>query len=611
MSVRAFKISFVIYFICGTVTAQILDDSTQNVYGPTTTRFTYLNDIKFNRSNYNYPDTTIDRFQVYSYVNLYDNKLQDLGNIGTAAKPVFYDPPETIGRTSGYYVYKPYGLGIEDIQLYNTRSPYTHIYAVFGGGNRNKTYIQHSQSIKPNWNFGLNYQTLRINKQISSTGRGDNQVESNAYNAYMYYWTKDSAYFVYGAFSRINHKVDESGGIDDSGFETLDDFFGENVNVNLENAGSSELNIEYFLYQQFRLKNYFTVYNEFSRTLVSNYFEDEKLSADGLFFDQFLFNTDRTFHKDKFRTMSNEAGIKGDWKNAFYNAYFRYRQTNFVPSYLQQNETRNETYLGGRLRYDNDSTYYLQVSGELMNNGNHRLAGIYENRLWELSYRRLMYEPGAIQERYFGNHYEWNFDFAPVQSDNFKGIFKLDFRRLRIRPQMTVSNLFNYIYFNTDKRPLQAGGAVQLYSPGLEFSFDITPYLHWNTTFIYTIKTGSEEATNAFRIPSIFVNSNLFYSRFLFNNKLLTTIGFDTHFRNAYFADGYDPITQQFHIQNDFEIPSYFLVDAYVNIKIGTVKVFLKMTYLNQGQLSGYFVTPYYTGQSRVLDLGISWMFYD
>jgi hypothetical protein len=608
---RVFKIFIISFFLGSNLFAQILDDSTKNVYGPTSTRYTYLNDIKFNRSRVHYPDTSITGFQIYNYVNLYENKLQDLGNIGTAAKPVFYEPPETIGRTSGYYVYRPYRLNIKDIQLYNTRSPYTHIYAVFGGGNRNKTFIQHSQSIKPNWNFGFNYQTLKINKQISSTGRGDNETESTAYDAYMYYWTKDSTYFIHGAFSRINHKVAESGGIDDSDFESDNEFFGENVNVYLENAYSRELSIEYLLYQQFRLTNFFTLYNEFSRALVSNYFIDENLSADGAYFKPSLFNTQKTDHKDKFRSLANEAGIKGDWKKAFYNAYFRFRQTNFVPSELKQIETRNETYLGGSLRYDNDSTYFLQLSGELMNNGNHHLAGIYENRLWELSYRRYMYEPGAIQERYFSNHYEWYNDFAPVQSDNFKGLFKLDFKRLHIYPQMTLSNVFNYIYFDVDKRPAQAGGFVQLYSPGVEIKFDITPYLHWYTTFIYTLKTGENQASNAFRFPSIFINSNLFYSRYLFNNKLLTSIGLDTHFRNAYFADGYDPITQQFYLQNDFEIPGYFLADFYVNIKIGTVKLFLKMTYINQGQNSGYFTTPYYIGQPRVMDLGLSWMFYD
>ncbi|MBS0001137.1 MAG: hypothetical protein KFF73_19285 [Cyclobacteriaceae bacterium] len=611
MTGRAFIIFILIGFCGGKLTAQILDDSTQNVYGPTTTRFTYLNDIKFNRNRIYFPDTTITRFHIYNYVNLHENKLQDLGNMGTAAQPVFYEPPETIGWTSGYHVYDPYRLRIEDMQLYNTRSPFTHIYAILGGGNRNKTYVQHSQSIRPNWNFGFNYQTLRVNKQVSSTGRGDNEVESTAYNAYMYYWTKDSAYFIHGAFSRINHKVDESGGIDDSNFNSKNEFFSENVNVNLENAGSRLLNIQYLLYQQYGLKDYFTLYNEFSRSLASNYFQDENLSADGAYFDQFLLNTAETDHLDEFKSLSNEAGIKGDWKKAFYNAYFLFRQTNYIPGNISRNATRNETYLGGSLRYDDDSTYYLRISGELMNNGNHQLSGIYENRLWELSYNRYMYEPAAIHEKYFSNHYEWYNDFGPVQSDNFKGLFKLDFNMLRLKPQLTISNIFNYIYFNADKRPAQAGGSAQLYSPGLEVNFDITPFLHWNITFIYTIKSGIAEATDAFRIPSIFVNSNLYYSRYLFDKKLLTSIGLETHFRDAYFADGYDPVTQQFYLQNDFQIPGYFTADFYANIKIGALKLFLKMTYVNQGQVGGYFASPYYIGQTRVFDLGISWMFYD
>ncbi len=609
--IRRVLIIIIVFWQPAKVFSQILDDSTQNVYGPATTNYTYLNSIKYNLNQSYHPDTSINRFHVYNFVNKHYNKLQDLGNIGTAAKAVYYTPPEIIGRTSGYYVYDPYRLKIRDIQLYNTRSPYSHIYAVFGGGNRNMTYIQHSQSIKPNWNFGFNYRTLLINKQISSSGRGDNEVESTGYNAYMYYWTKDSTYFIYGAFSRIGHRVNESGGIDDSGFTRDDQYFDENVNVRLENAGSKELNIQYFLYQQLRLKNYFTLYNEFSRSLVSNYFQNDNLSSESDFFDQILFNKQETFHRDKFRDLSNESGIKGDLKNAFYNAYFRYRQTNFLPSRIRQNEIRNETYLGGSLRYDNDSTYYLRLSGELMNNGNHHLSGIYENRFWELSYHRFMYEPSAIHEQYFSNHYEWYNDFGPVQSDNFKGLFKMDFKWLSFHPTMTVSNIYNYIYFDTEKRPAQATSFVQLYSPGINLSIDITPYLHWKTTFIYTLSSGREEATNAFRIPTLFINSNLFYSRYLFNKKLLTTIGVDTHYRNAYFADGYDPVTQQFFIQNDFEIPSYFLVDLYANIKIGTVKLFLKMTYVNQGQNSGYFVTPNYIGQPRVLDLGLSWMFYD
>jgi len=592
--------------------SQILDDSTQNVYGPTTTTYTYIDDIKLNRKTKFYPDTSIIDFEKFTYMSVYDNKLQDLGNIATSTKPMYYTPPSVIGRTSGFYSYDLYSLPVEDIHLYDTRSPYTSIYAIFAGGNRNITRINHSQSIKPNWNFGLNLQWLTMNKQYSSTGRGDNQVEGLSYNGYMYYWNKDSSYFIMGAISRMNHEIAESGGVDTTDFENINDFFDfDNIDVNLEYAKSSELKVQYYLYQQYQVKKLFAIYNEFERTLTSNYFTDENLSEDGDYFDQILFNETQTYQKNKFRDLTNEAGIKGDLKKAFYNAYYRYRYIEFVHPYLPEIEKRTEGYLGGSLRYDNDSSYYLMVAGELMNNGNHQLSAIYENRFWELSYKRLMYDPGSIHERYFSNHYEWYNDFGAVQSDNFKALFKVPLKMITIKPYFNLSMVKNYIYFDTDKMPSQATGFAQLYSPGIDFNIDFGKYLHWVNTFIYTFKTGEEEAQDVFRIPSIFVNSNLYFSKMMFNEKMLMTFGLNTHYQSNYFADGYDPVTQQFYVQNDFEIPSYFLADVYVNIQIKTVKLFLKMSYINQKNQKGYFATPDYPGQPKNLDLGLSWMFYD
>jgi hypothetical protein len=36
------------------------------------------------------------------------------------------------------------------------------------------------------------------------------------------------------------------------------------------------------------------------------------------------------------------------------------------------------------------------------------------------------------------------------------------------------------------------------------------------------------------------------------------------------------------------------------------------MTHINQpGNADGYFITPYYPGQHRVLDFGVTWYFFD
>jgi len=612
VSKKLFFLSFLMLYVASDLFSQILDDSTQNVYGPSTTNFRYIKDIKFNRNVSSHPDTTIIGFERFSPMERRRYKLQDLGLVATSTKPMFYEPPSILGRTSGYYTYSLYGLPVKDIKLFNTRSPHTDLYAVFGSGNRNITDISFSQNIKPNWNFGFNLLWYTMDKQISSTGRGDNAVRSLSYNFYMYYWSPDSNYFALGAYTRMNHKVAESGGVDTTGFRNINDFFDENAEVNLQDVGSSELNIKYYLYQQYQLNPAFAVYNEFYSSLISNYYSDPQVSTNQEFYDRILFNTSETWNKNKINDITNEAGVKGDWKKAFYNAYYRYRQVRFYQNYLTDVENRTEGYVGGSLRYDNDSSYYLLVEGELMlNNGNHKIRGIYENRFWELSYQRMMYDPGFMHERYFSNHYEWYNSFGSVQSDNIKVLFKIPLKKIAIRPFLNLSMLKNYIYFDVDKMPTQASGFAQLYSPGLDLNFQFGKNLHWDNQFIYTFKTGDEEARDVFRIPPIFVNSSIYYSRFMFNEKLLMSIGLNTHYQSNYFADGYDPITQQFYLQNDFELPSYFLANVFVNIKIKTVRLFLKYAYINQKTGKGYFASPYYPGQPKGLDLGLSWMFYD
>jgi hypothetical protein len=451
-----------------------------------------------------------------------------------------------------------------------------------------------------------------MDKQISRTGRGDNQVRGLTYNFYMYYWTPDSNYFALGVYSRMNHKVVEIGGVDTLGFTDIGDYFDENAEVELQDVMSSELNVSYYLYQQYQLNPSFAIYNEFSRKLVSNYFSDESLLANQFFYDNLLFNTSETWNKTKFNDLTNEAGVKGDWRKAFYNAYYRYRNISFDQLYLTNIEKKTEAYVGGSLRYDNDSSYFLSISGELLlNNGNHQINAVYENRLWELSYKRVMYDPSAIHERYFSNHYEWYNNFNSVQSDNIRALFKIHFKKLSIQPFFNLSMLKNYIYFNEDKLPSQAAGFAQLYSPGLKFNLQIGKYLHWENEFIYTFKTGEEEARDIFRIPPLFANSNIYFSKFMFNQKLLFSIGVNAHYQSNYYADGYDPVTQQFYLQNDFELPGYLLTDVFVNLKIETVRIFVKYYYLNQKKGKGYFASPYYPGQPKGLDLGLSWMFYD
>ncbi len=597
----------------GRVFGQILNDSSVSIYGPSTCNYTYFDNIKYNRSVYFRPDTTINNFQKYTYTGILDNKIQDLGNIGSSAKPVFYTPPEIIGRTSGYYTYQYFALPINRIKLFNTKSPYTDVYTVLGGKYRYILDVTFSQSIKPNWNFGVSFRKLTINKQYSSTGRGDNQVLSTSYDAYMYYWTHDSSYFVMGAFTHMFHKANESGGIDSTGFKSLNEYFSQNnINVYLENANDAFLKNESLIYQQYSLSPILTVYNDFRHNIEADYFSDNNLNTEGSYFNTILFNKDTTSEYGKYFEYFNESGIKGTFfHKAFYNAYFRFRNLKFQEKYIAQPYKYTETYLGGNLRYDLDTAHFLMFRGELMKNGNHLLGADYENRLWKLSYRRVMYSPNFLEENYFGNNFEWHNRFLPVQSDNASALLKFHIRKSYIMPEISFSLVKNYICFGTNQAPEQISGFAQLISPGIKYNLSFGKGFHWLGEGVYTLKTGNSDAADAFRIPPIFVNSELYFQSLMFNSNLNFIGGIDAHYSSAYFAEAYNPVIQQFYLQNNFEIPGYWTGNAYINLGIGNVRIFLKMTYFNEKKTSGYFVTPGYIGQQKVFDAGVNWKFYD
>jgi hypothetical protein len=90
-------------------------------------------------------------------------------------------------------------------------------------------------------------------------------------------------------------------------------------------------------------------------------------------------------------------------------------------------------------------------------------------------------------------------------------------------------------------------------------------------------------------------------------------LGLEGRFRSDNFAEAYMPATQQFHLQNEFNVYAYPVVDAFLNFRIKRTRVLFRYNHLNAGMLEnpGYFITPGYTGLKNMLDLGISWSFFD
>uniref|UniRef100_UPI00345D5DA0 putative porin n=1 Tax=Marivirga sp. TaxID=2018662 RepID=UPI00345D5DA0 len=345
-------------FSCGigSVLAQVTDDSTKNVYGATTTFFTTEENIKNNIETYQIIDTSLANTHNWDPVNISDYYYQNLGTVGTAMRPVFYETPEIIGKRSGFGVYDYYSKAPNKFKYFDTKSPYTKMRSVFGGNYRAFIGIDFSRNVNENWNVGFSFKRWTVDKQIGPLlSRGDLNVLGHSYDFQTDYRSPDRKYHVMFNFARSFHKVNETGGIKDTTevvvYEELFDY--DDEDINLRNAQVGALRQQYHLYQQYKLNKLIQFYHVFDRANQMNSFLNSNPSAttDVDYFDQFLLRTDSTVDLSRYVYFQNEVGFKGSIGDFFYRFYGKRKEIRYTGKYLTSVNPFTENYAGGYIRF--------------------------------------------------------------------------------------------------------------------------------------------------------------------------------------------------------------------------------------------------------------------
>lgn len=602
----------------------ILDDTTKQVYGPTTTRYIYEENIKYNNREYFFIDTSVVNLHRYQFIAQEQNFYQDLGNIGTAINPIYPQIPDQIGATSGFNIYDLYFMGPETVKYYDTQSPYSDFSIIWGGQGRAVTRATYTRNIDERSNIGFDYRGIFIDKQIQRTGRGDRHAEGIHYRFFGNYRTKDGRYTALGNFIRNRHTVDEYGGISLEGEEEdeLDVYFDDQRQVILSDAETHELRTNYHLYHQFKLKEFVQVYHSFDRYKQQNDFDAQPDTTSGVF-ELILLDSTQTNDRSKMTYNQHEVGLKGDIGKTFYSFYYKIRNVDFDYRYLLSSTLPFKTdyvenYAGFNLRFGNDSVSYISASGEYMLGGEYKLGGEIRNSWFFAKLTSAQNRPSYIQRAYLGNHEVWVNDFdLPISSSLTTGL-NLRLGPLTLQPSAEYNLLSNYIYFkefDVPERqqsvfPVQTSADINILKGQLDLSLDFLKVFNLSTNVVYTnVSGGSAEAVS---VPEIFANAQLSYYDILFEGNLEWQVGVDAHMKSAYFAQGYDPTIMQFYIQDDFEVPSFPVVDFFVNAKISRVRFFFKYNNAFQAiEGTGYFLTPRYPAQAPIFDFGFTWPFYD
>lgn len=592
----------------------LLDDSTKQVYGPKTSLFFFEKDIKRNNLILYPQDTILNNFHNYDTVAKSGWKYQDLANLGSAAKPVFYQIPTLIGTRSGYSAYDIYFKAPENNRYYDTKSPFTEMAAFFGGGHRNLLDIAFARNINPRWNVGFEFHTIKARKTLNPVARDDNMVEQTSYSLHTNYRTENGKYWFLGNFSRMRHLVNEIGGIIPPEVDSTSVYYTyEDAKVWLSNTQATDLRQEYHFYHEYKVEDGLQLYHIFDRKIKKLTFNTDLRTTDSLFYPSTRYNQSDTIstNPNRFAEWRNEVGLKGTFGGFFYNAYAKFRAGRMQNPYFEEDDKFNEVYIGGQLVGELSENWSLTANGEYLLPGAYRLNGVFVSPWLELEYTKALYKPTSVQQNYMGNFYQWDNDFENTGVDQIKGKVILNFDKIRLRPSLTINRVNNYIYFNEDRIATQNDGEAFMLMPGLIANFQIGKKFRWENELIFTQISGV--GSDAFRVPKFYANTKFYFDSPAFNDNVYIQLGIDIRFKSDYFADAYSPATQQFFIQNSFNVFAYPVGDVFLDFRINRTRVLLKYNHFNSGLMKeeGYFVTPGYTGYKSFIDLGISWYLFD
>lgn len=603
--------------------SKIVNDSAKSIYGPKTTLSITEREVFENRKSYVTLDTAIVNLHRWDFVRKYENRYQDLGNVGTAMNPIFPLMSGTIGASSGFKVYDVYYESAEP-RYYDTKSPFTRINVVWGGKGRAMTHIEFTRNITPRWNFGFNYRPVLSVKQIQSTGKGDYQVKSQYYDFYTSYQSKNNRYKLLASYRRIRHQVKENGGVALLADTTYKGYFDPNARPFISNTvgaasgtQTEELRNNIHFFHQYQLAKPAQLYHVMDWTKQVNAFRSNTNSETTSYFN--FQNSDTTVFTDvnTFQTFQNEVGFKGNAAFLFYDFYYKLRLYSNSMSHLQgqaPGAVGTENYIGSRIAFRFDSLSQLSGHAEYLLDGHYKLEGALRTPWLDAELFSALAKPGFMQQAYRGGYNSWVNNFTNTFSNQLSGRIKAKFGPLLISPGLTYTALKDYIYFSSNELqqalPHQSTGNQQIVSPELRMDLHFLKRFHLRPHVIYSTLLNNDE--NAISVPTWFSNVQLSYENVIFKGALQLQMGVDAHAKSDYKALGYAPALQQFYIQDSFTNPSFWTTDIFLNGRIKRGRFFVKyINLLQQITAKGYLPTPGYPNVRNTMDFGFELILFD
>lgn len=640
------KYIFLSLFFCSFFSAQVINKTDDNqvdqdtlvidsgtkdslkIFKPTIYDYTFR--TQFSEKKIFDTVMTADKTFIFSQYNNRDNfgKIQ-FANVGSGFQDMVYsvNPEKNLSLLPENKSFNI--LGINDIKYYDVKTPTaTFVYhnAVENGAVLNSTY---TQNIGANFNFAIEYFGLR------SQGSFQNNLSSSNNTTFSgHYLSKNKRYEFFAHYLHQNVNNQENGGITDvNQYLDGDNSIGNNQNfgVNLSNTDSRLAYRRYYFSQEFApfdvdrfpFKIRHTLYNQSNKFYLEDALEPfyynstaELVTGFPPFTKKYSRNFSNTvsllFDKEKFKLdagvryqvikagtspglitntlnipaeiSENRVGAVGNLQIKLINkinvkSFFEFSQGSAFGSFLRSENLLDFEPVEG---YKIDAKINFQSASptfnQLLNASPYRKFNYYLENAKNESVTEI---GGKINLKWFN-------------SSLFGNYFRID----------------NYTYFNQNGQPQQSGTSLNISQIGGEATVDYNKF-HLNGKVLFQSALTNKELLP---MPNFIGRANLYYQSKVFKRAAELQAGIKVYYFSKFASRDYFPLLNEFILPdaNSYSIGGQPIADAYINMKVKRLTVYLEAEHFNTTFTQNRsFTAPDYPIYDFRLNIGIVWYLFN
>ena len=597
-----------------------------------------------------YPDTSIHTFHRRPFSQPWN---QDLGNSGSAMRSLFF-APDNRGRTGpslGYHAFDAYRIDADSVLYYNTNRPYSAFSYQLGSKLEQFMRIIHTQNVKPNWNFAVQY--YKFNSpgyyKIQRINHDNGSLSTN-------YQSRNQRYQLNGAIVYNLQQQDENGGIVADSFLSQGRYSDRRtVPVGLDNTGYST-----------RRSSVTTRLRDFNVLLQHGYTwgrRDTIYNADSTQYYFKLVPRFRVAHRMeigsqryKFNNVQPDSTIWSSFFNnrfATYDSVFMQQQWTWVDNRLMlegflgkpENQLQFSAGIGNRI--DNFKTSYITGSSKENILSNYLSATIRKEALqsgqWAYNAALQFFITGPASGNFslqaavgkdFGKWGQLEAGFGQQLSAapyNYTLLQNQYYTQATSLGNESITQLYitlrsdwlglsggvrnyimgNYIYL-TDTLHRVSNGRMQILQSGTAFNLTqawLRKAFHFGHFVLDNELAFQQIAGSApIDVPQLLGRHQLSYENHLFKKALKIATGIEARYHTAYKPQGYAPFYNRFYYQDTYTTDNEPVASVFFNFKVKRFRAYVMGDQMQRLFGVHNVPTPGYPTQEMMIRFGFDWV---